>query len=141
MSNSESIDLNKIIPIFENEDIAAVYLFGSQATGKKHPESDLDLAILFNKKLSGLDAYLRLEKYFVQLVRLLRLEPDLIDMEQANLVLLFEILQHGKLLVENNREKNRSFIANKTIECIDFNYIVRICAKGMYRKAKENTGG
>ena len=133
--------MNKIIPIYKNKDIAAVYLFGSQATGKKHPKSDLDLAILFHKKLSSLDAYRRLEKYFVQIVRLLRLEPDLVDMEQANLVLLFEILQYGKVIVENNRNKNRAFIAKKIVECIDFNYIVQICARGMYRKAKENIGG
>ncbi len=141
MMNTNQIDLDKIIPVFKNDEIAAVYLFGSQASGKIHSHSDVDIAILFNEKLSSVVSYRRLENYFVKIARLLRIEPDVIDMEQVNLILLFEILRHGKIIVENNRDKNRDFQARKIVECIDFNYIVDMCARGMHLKAKEKVSG
>lgn len=132
----------KIRPIFEHDpDVSAVYLFGSHATNKNHSKSDIDLALLFEHQLSKLDSYKKLEKYFVKLVKALGLEPDLVDLEKTNSILLLEILQNGTILIENNRERNRNFIAQKTVQCIDFQYIVRKCAMGMHRKAMEELSG
>ncbi len=73
---------NKISPVFnDNPEITAVYLFGSHATGRATDGSDIDLAILFEKRLLNYENYLRREKYFLQLVRALGTEPDLVDME------------------------------------------------------------
>jgi len=48
--NNELID--KITGLFRNdEEIAAVYLFGSQAKDKGHGKSDIDLGFLFNEQL------------------------------------------------------------------------------------------
>ena len=42
------IDLNPIIPLFKNDpDIMALYVLGSAATGSMRPDSDIDLAILY----------------------------------------------------------------------------------------------
>ena len=130
--------LKKIQPIFQNNaEVAAVYLFGSQATQKTHSQSDIDLAIFFERRLPKLESYKRLEKYFLQLVRILGTEPDLVDIEQVNLILLCEILTNGDILLENNRDKNRAFVARKAVECIDFQFIAEQCVEGMYRKSRE----
>jgi predicted nucleotidyltransferase len=132
----------RISPLFEHDpEVAAVYLFGSQATGKNDSKSDIDLAILFERRLSAIDSYKKLAKYFTGLVKALQSEPDLVDMENVNLILLFEILREGKVLIENNRERNREFVARKIVECIDFQYIVKKCAEGMYRHAMEDQSG
>jgi len=134
--------LKKVCPIFQNDSkVSAVYLFGSRATQKAHLKSDIDLAILFEQRLPKLESYQRLEYYFVKLAKALGTDPDLVDLETVNLILLFEILREGEVLLENNRERNRDFIARKTVECIDFQFIVRLCAKGMYRKMKEKVDG
>lgn len=132
----------KIHSIFENDaDVAAVYLFGSLASHKAHPNSDIDLAILFRHPSSKLESYQKLEKYFALLARVLRSEPDLVDLAHINLILLYEILKDGKLLIENDVEQNRNFMARKIIECLDFQVTMKRCAEGMYRKAKERMSG
>ena len=58
-------------------------------------------------------------------------ELDLVDRGKINLVLLFEVLNGGKMLIENNRSKNRNFIAQKLIEYFDFEFILKQCMQGM----------
>lgn len=132
----------KIRQLFESDgEIAALYLFGSVATGKAHPQSDIDVAILFEKRLARWESYQRREKYFALLAKELRTEPDVVDMEEVNLILLFEILKDGRLVVENNHEKSVDFGARKIIECLDFQFIVKRCAEGMRRKSVEKIRG
>lgn len=134
--------LEKIRPLFENNaEVAAVYIFGSQASPKARFDSDIDLAILFEQRLIGYEAYQRRERYFVQLARTLNTDVDVLDMEQVNLILLFEILQRGAVLFENNREKHRGFLARKNIECLDFQFTVKRCAEGLQRKSLERVRG
>ncbi len=139
----EKSELTSIITNIINNDseVTAVYLFGSRATGKVHSNSDIDLAILFNERLSRLDAYDRIEKYFVKLVKGLKTEPDVVDMEQVNLILLYEILHDGVVLLENNVDKHRTFRARKIVECIDFQVIAKRCAHGMYLNTMERIHG
>ncbi|MDZ7334094.1 MAG: nucleotidyltransferase domain-containing protein [candidate division KSB1 bacterium] len=132
----------KIRPIFESDpEIAAVYLFGSTATGKNHLKSDIDLAILFQRPLSTIESHRRLEQHFVKLTKALGAEPDLVDLEKIDLILLFEILKEGIILIENDRERNRNFMGRKLVECIDFQTIMKRCARGMYRNALERVSG
>lgn len=128
----------KISTIFKNDpEVAAVYLFGSYATGKAHDSSDLDLAILFTQPLSRMESYKRLESFFVRLSRLVGREVDLVDMEQANLILLHEILTEGKIIIENNKELNRAFRGQKMVECLDFLVTFRKFTKSMHARALE----
>ena len=131
----------KIAGILQNDsDIAAVYLFGSQAKNKGHKRSDIDLAILFKKKLSTGESFQRMQNYFIKLSRLLGHELDLVDLEKINLILSFEVLHGGKILIENDCSKNRNFIAQKMIEYFDFEFNLKQCMQGMYLKAMEKRG-
>jgi len=128
----------KISPVFKNNsEIAAVYLFGSHATQKANDNSDIDLAILFEKRLFNYESYQRREKYFLRLTRTLGTEPDLVDMEEVNLILLFEILTDGKILIENNIDRNRQFRAQKIVECLDFQITFKQFAQSMHANAVE----
>ncbi|MBN2012095.1 nucleotidyltransferase domain-containing protein [candidate division KSB1 bacterium] len=141
-----TISKNEITSIinqnFKNDEIiAAIYLFGSQASGKTHSRSDIDIAILFNKCLPKIEAHYRLETYFTKLSRALEADPDIVDMEHVNLILLFEILHDGVIILENNQDRNRVFQAQKIIECIDFQVIAKRCAHGMYKNTMERLRG
>lgn len=132
----------QIRQIYESDrEVAAVYVFGSNATGRAHAQSDIDLAILFERRLPRWESYKRREKHFALLARALKTEPDVVDLEEVNLILLLEILQHGVIVIENNHERNVGFRARKIVECLDFQFIVRRCAEGMHRKGMEKSNG
>jgi len=133
---------NRIAGLFtKDKEVAALYLFGSQAKNKEHDRSDIDLAILFNEKQSSIDSFNKLQNYFVKLSRLIKKEFDLLDMERVNLLLLFEVLRDGKLLVENHPIKNRNFKAQKLLQFFDFEFILKRCTQSMHDKAMEKQHG
>lgn len=133
---------SKIESVFRGHpEVAAVYLFGSYAKGKNHFRSDLDLAIHFENYLSPRESYQKRESFFVELVKKTGLEADIIDLANINLILMQEILENNMLLVENNRYKNRVFIAKKILEVLDFQYTLNICLKGSYERSLERLNG
>ena len=74
----------KITNYFENkEDIIAVYLFGSYASGKVRPRSDIDLAILFDSRYQVM-INRRLDNYLIDLSRILRKDIHLTTMNFAS---------------------------------------------------------
>ena len=53
-SSSHHINIQELSMIFKRKRwLAAAYLFGSTVTGRKRPGSDLDLAIITKKTISG----------------------------------------------------------------------------------------
>lgn len=62
MNTLTKSQIKKIRDYFaKQEDIMAVYLYGSFAKGKVHKESDIDIAVVFNKPV---DSYLRLGQLY-----------------------------------------------------------------------------
>lgn len=74
--------------------IATVILFGSQATGKVHSQSDTDIAVVFLKKPT-LNQELKLRQEFA---KIFKTEIDLVDLEHAAPLILKEITTNGKVL-------------------------------------------
>ena len=76
----------------------ALWLFGSEASGRSTPESDVDLGALFAARPSAPDllaARRELEEIAGRAV-------DLVDMAGASPVLAMQILRHGRLVVERS---------------------------------------
>ncbi len=78
--------------------IAAAYLFGSTATGRDRRGSDLDLAIVTKKTISGRER-LRIE---ADLSSRLRRDVDLVVFGQSAPHLQHQILKYGRLICEND---------------------------------------
>ena len=78
--------------------IAAVYLFGSMATGKDCRNSDLDLAII-SKRIITSHERLKIE---AELSNRLRQDVDLVVFGQASPLLQHQILKYGCLICEND---------------------------------------
>lgn len=87
------------------EDVLLGYLFGSQAAGLEGPLSDVDVAVLLDKRLSKAKRFeLRLE-LARSLSSLLRTgKVDVIVMNDAPVTLNYEIIKHGKALVVRDDE-------------------------------------
>jgi predicted nucleotidyltransferase len=91
--------MQDLTPIFKRKKrIAAVYLYGSAATGKDRRGSDLDLAIVVKRNISGRER-LRIEADLSS--RLLR-DVDLVVFGQAAPLLQHQILKYGRLICEND---------------------------------------
>ena len=84
---------------------AAVYVFGSTATGRERPESDLDLAVL---PMDPVSASQLLEVRF-QLAEALGRDVDLIDLARSSTVLRKEVLAGGRLLFETASARREEF--------------------------------
>lgn len=79
------------IPVFEKFlEIQAVYLFGSQATGKTHAESDTDFGFTADKNVR--------EELSTELVKIGFTNFSLVYIPEATLLLQFEIVRMNKLI-------------------------------------------
>lgn len=78
--------------------IAAVYLFGSAVVDRLTPESDIDLGILFEQKLSGIDL-LQLQE---EMTDVLGVQADIVNLDGASPILRMQVLKHGMRVFTRN---------------------------------------
>ena len=101
MRNSDkrpSIDeiKERLRPLFKEEELELILLFGSVASRISHKKSDIDLAFLFDKPLDILALTNKVTK-------LLHTDNvDVVDLKRANPLLKFSIAKNGKLLYERS---------------------------------------
>ncbi len=84
---------------------AAVYLFGSAASNRLRPSSDIDLAILPTQIIPATV----MSQTALRLAETLRRDVDLIDMNRSNAVLRKEVLANGRLLYETDPGRRNEF--------------------------------
>jgi len=84
----------RLTPLFREEALQLVLLFGSQSSGKVHSESDIDLGFLYDEPVEILD----LTNKVIQLLHKDRV--DVVDFRRANPLLCFSAAQQRKILYE-----------------------------------------
>jgi predicted nucleotidyltransferase len=86
--------------IAKNKNVKAVYLFGSQATGKTHKLSDIDICVITNgKEFGGLGGSDNL---------------DIVYFHRLPITIQFRVFKDGKPLII----KNKNFIDNLKISTL-----------------------
>lgn len=81
-------------PVFEDESLLLVLLFGSVATGNAHRHSDIDLAFLFDTPVDILELTNRV-------IRLLHNDDvDVIDLRHAKPLLKYSVAKNGLVIYE-----------------------------------------
>jgi len=91
----EALDLQKLAEVFKRyPQVQAVYVFGSQASRKAGPGSDLDLAII------ATDPSLKEKKLDIlaELARLGYCNVDLVFLDEDDLVFAYEAIRQNRLL-------------------------------------------
>ncbi len=88
--------------------IALAYLFGSRAIGREGPQSDYDIAVLFDGEVSPEDRY----RLAHRLTALLAVDVDLIDLSRAPIELVYNVIASGQLLYEKDRGARVEFEAH-----------------------------
>lgn len=102
--------------------ILAVYLFGSQSTGKAKPASDLDLAILL---FPGQENDFSLLELAVLLEKALKRSVDLVILNRAGELLKYQVRRYGHLLFERDSRVRRQFEVRGRKSFEDFLYLHR----------------
>lgn len=92
------MDLNKLKPelkkIAEKYGIDMLVLFGSQATGKTHPKSDVDIAVLGRVKFDIYRLMIELYEIFK------RSDVEVVDISSVSPTLMQAIARDGRLIYE-----------------------------------------
>lgn len=99
------------------EEIAAAYLFGSEAAGNVHPGSDVDVAFLFQRdKIPSTDELLQIQD---ELTSLFEKETDVVVLNDASPIIRMQVLRKGKKVYERNRRAVNTFFVRTLNEYDD----------------------
>ena len=99
-----------------NAEIRLALLFGSYATGKAGPDSDIDIAIAYDRKLT-MEERIELAQ---RLSTLLNKEIDLVDLKVASGILLQQIISNRKTIINRDAKLYGDIIAKQITEELDF---------------------
>ena len=91
-----AIDIDKLMDIFQRNNVNRIALFGSFARGDAGPESDIDLLVTFSGRV-GLMALVRLER---ELSERLNRKVDLLTENSISPYLRDRILREQKVIYE-----------------------------------------
>ena len=107
-------------PAFERHGVRLAYLFGSQATGRTHAESDTDIAVLLPKALtSDVQFEARLDLIGAAMDACRSEEVDVAVLNDASPLLCFEVLRHGILLYKQSEKERVDFQVRTCLEYED----------------------
>ena len=103
--------------------VAAVYLFGSTARDEARPDSDVDVAVLFNE---APPATLRSPRFSLEgeLERALGRRVDVVTLNDAPVDLRIRVLREGHLLVDRTPSARIAFEVRTRNEAFDFEPIL-----------------
>lgn len=115
-------------------EVSVIYLFGSYLLDRMTPESDLDLAILFNKKPDPLEV-LDLQE---DLCGITGYEVDLVILNDVAPVLGMQVVRHGIPLVTINSTESAKFVMVTISKYHDFKRIIQPLADAMIEEARHD---
>lgn len=122
--------LSKLKEIFKNyKEIDAVYLFGSQVTGKLHPESDIDLGII-----TEVDGFKKRKLDILEdLAKAGFCNVDLVFFDEADIALKFEIIHKNFIIYKKPDFDQGEIFSNIVRKYLDFYHYLELQRKS-YKK-------
>ncbi|MCF8012150.1 MAG: nucleotidyltransferase domain-containing protein [Clostridiales bacterium] len=90
-------------------DISAAYIFGSMAKGNTRKDSDIDVALLFVPNKEKMERFERRLELGIDLEKITSRQVDIVDLENAPLVLQYQIRKYGILFLEKDHRYRVKF--------------------------------
>jgi uncharacterized protein len=122
---------------FKNQDeVVAVYLFGSYACGKHQPFSDIDIGILLNRIDQEFGNKQKM-RYLTELSRIIRKDVHPVILNSASEVLMKQIYSKGRCILVNDSKKLAIYKMAMYARIADFAYYLDMMQKGFVRRTIE----
>ena len=123
MNSQGSRILDLVSPLFEayRDKVSFAYLFGSTAEERMSPLSDIDVAIFLESEERQSQFKLKMALH-AELCRMLnRNDIDILVLNTVNnIVLLEEIVRHGRVIFDGNEDLREDFEQKVIHRAIDF---------------------
>ena len=127
---------------FQQHPVRLAYLFGSQATRRTHPGSDIDIAVLLGESLTPDERFAERLRLLGDLSRIFGTDHvDLVMLNEASPLLAYEALRHGVLLYCADAQMRIEFQVRTLRAYEDTMPLRRILSEAMVARLKAGTFG
>ncbi len=125
------IDTDKIKDILKDYPyIASAYLFGSAATGKVGPLSDIDIAVLLKKEApQGRFLIHELDYIAYKIEKIFKRPVDVIPMNRGGLIFQHNILKTGILIYDSDPAFRIKYVSSLISAYCDFEPLLRFMSR------------
>lgn len=128
--------------IFRQRPVQLAYLFGSQATGQTHADSDVDIAVLLNDGLTGDERFAERLSLIGALSQVFRTDHvDVVILNEASPLLAYEALRYGVLLYCVEEDARIEFQVRTLRVYEDTAPLRHLLAEAMAERVKAGTFG
>lgn len=116
------LEMERLEDLFEDYPyIASAYLFGSYASGRTGPMSDVDIAVLLKKPYpEGRYLIHQLDYLSFRIEELLKKEVDVVEMNRQGLIFQYNILRTGKLIYDADPSFRANYVSRLISAYCDF---------------------
>jgi predicted nucleotidyltransferase len=121
----------------QHQEITAIFLYGSILTDRFTDKSDIDLGVLFLRKVESESYFDLILDFDSALSGLSAYKMNSVIMNGANLILLREIIQANYILFENDRHERIDFCVKRTIDYMDFKPYFTMMKKGLLSRIRQ----
>ncbi|MBL7072019.1 MAG: nucleotidyltransferase domain-containing protein [Candidatus Omnitrophica bacterium] len=119
--------------IFQKFNAKLAYLFGSQAKGNAAPESDFDIAVLFENPSDEL-ALRETSFLSLDLNKFLPRKLDIVSLNAASLLLKYEVVAHGQPLYCRDEKERINFEVSVIKGYIDEGPVRNLYNQALYKR-------
>jgi len=134
---NSNINIDK--ELFKKHKVKLAYLFGSRAKGNAAPESDFDLAVLFEEPPSDSLALRETMNLSSDLYGYFPAKIDIVSLHYAPLLLKYEVVAHHRVLYCNDEKERINFEVAVTKEYIDEQYVRDIYYNALKERIEKGT--
>lgn len=136
-SNGADPDVKSLVDyLVAQPDVLAAYLFGSYATGKARPRSDVDVAVLLSQA-DGFERFERRLRLTGEVEDALGRRADVVVLNDAPPLLTHQVLREGRLIFERDRAARVEFEVRAGKIYADLQPMYDYHSRDLFQKVKE----
>lgn len=136
------VDIDGMAKYFAQQpDIVVAYLFGSVAKGTARPQSDVDVAVLFDARLDSFERAGRYLSMLGDLSGFVTGELDVQTCNQASPLFCSQVVKYGRVIYERTRAERIAFEVHTMARDADTKPMRDFFTRVLYRRIREGKFG
>ncbi len=128
--------------LHSRSEILAAFVFGSYASDRATPESDIDIAVLLDESVSISDYSLLKQDFITSLIGLMSFDKvDVAVLNTAPPVLCHEVIKNGVMLFSKDEKTRIEFTAKATKRYLDTIHLRNVQDRILHEKIRSGNFG